>query len=65
LKESQTLYQRERERIESELNETLQQELMRRLLSRVEEGKLDELIERISQRELDPYSAARKLIEGE
>jgi len=64
LKESQTLYQRERERIESELNETLQQELMRRLLSRVEEGELDELIERIGRREMDPYSAAKRLIEG-
>jgi LAO/AO transport system kinase len=65
LKESQTLCRRERERIESELNDILQQELMRKLLSRVREGVLDELIERIGQRELDPYSAARKLIEGE
>ena len=63
LKESQTLYRRERARIESELNDILQQELMRRLLSRVKEGELDELIERIERRELDPYSAARKLIE--
>jgi len=65
LKESQTLYQRERERIESELNDILQQELMRRLLSRVKEEELDELIGRIGQRELDPYSAAMELIEGE
>jgi LAO/AO transport system kinase len=63
LKESQTLYRREREHIESELNDTLQQELMRRLLSRVEQEELDELIERVGRRELDPYSAARKLIE--
>jgi LAO/AO transport system kinase len=63
LKESQTLYRREREHIESEINDTLQQELMRRLLSRVEQGELDELIERVGRRELDPYSAARKLIE--
>jgi len=65
LKESQTLHQRERARIESELRDLLQQELMRRLLDRVREGELDELIERIGQRELDPYSAARGLIEGE
>ena len=65
LKESHTLYQRERERIESELNDTLQQELTRKLLSRVREGELDELIERIGRRELDPYSAAKRLIEGE
>ena len=65
LEESQTLYQRERARIESELNDILQQKLMRRLLSRVKEGELDEIIERIGRRELDPYSAARKLIEGE
>ncbi|HID62062.1 MAG TPA: methylmalonyl Co-A mutase-associated GTPase MeaB, partial [Anaerolineae bacterium] len=65
LKESQTFYRRERERIESELNDILQAELMRRLLSRVKEGELDELIERIGRRELDPYSAARGLIEGE
>jgi LAO/AO transport system kinase len=65
LKESQTLHRRERERIESELNSILQQEMMRRLLSQVREGELDELIERISRRELDPYSAARKLIEKE
>jgi LAO/AO transport system kinase len=65
LKESRTLYRRGRARIESELNDILQQELMRRLLSRVKEGELDELIERIGRRELDPYSAARKLIEGE
>ncbi|TEU12834.1 MAG: methylmalonyl Co-A mutase-associated GTPase MeaB [Anaerolineales bacterium] len=65
LKESQTLYQRERERIESELNDILQQELMRRLLDRVKEGELDDLIQRIGRRELDPYSAVRRLIEGE
>ena len=64
LKESQTLYRRERVRIESELYDILQQELMKRLLSQVREGNLDELIERIGQREIDPYSAARKLIEG-
>jgi LAO/AO transport system kinase len=63
LKESQTLYRRERARIESELNDILGQELMRRLLSRVREGEMDELIERIGRRELDPYSAARRLIE--
>jgi LAO/AO transport system kinase len=65
LKESQALYRRERARIENELNDILQQELMRRLLSQVKEGELDGLIERIGRRELDPYSAARKLIEGE
>jgi len=65
LKESQTLYRRERERIESELNDILRQELMRRLLSQVREGELAELIKRIGRRELDPYSAARKLIEKE
>jgi len=63
LKESHTLYQREQERIESELNDALQQELMRKLLSRVGEGELDDLIQCISQRELDPYSAAKRLIE--
>ena len=46
LKESQTLYRRERARIESELNDILKQELMRRLMSRVKEGELDELIKR-------------------
>jgi LAO/AO transport system kinase len=65
LKESQTLYRRERERIKRELNDILKQELMRRLLSRVREGELDDLIERIGRRELDPYSAARHLIERE
>lgn len=63
LKESRTLYRRERERIESELNDILHQELMRRLLSQVKEEELDELIKRIGRRELDPYSAARGLIE--
>lgn len=63
LKESQTFYRRERERIESELHHILQQELMRRLLSRVGERELAELIERIGRREIDPYSAARGLIE--
>jgi LAO/AO transport system kinase len=65
LKESQTLHRRERARIESELNDILPQELMRRLLSRVREEEMNELIERIGLRELDPYSAARELIEGE
>jgi len=65
LKESQTLYRRERERIKRELNDILKQELMRRLLSQVREGELDELIKRIGRRELDPYSAARQLIERE
>jgi hypothetical protein len=31
----------------------------------VKEEELDELIGRIGQRELDPYSAAMELIEGE
>jgi len=65
LKESQTLYLRERERIESELNDILRQELMRRLLSQMREGELEGLIGRIGRRELDPYSAARRLIERE
>jgi LAO/AO transport system kinase len=65
LKESQALYLRERERIESELNDILRKEMMTRLLSQVGEGELEELIERIGRREMDPYSAARKLIEGE
>jgi LAO/AO transport system kinase len=62
LKESQTFHRRERARIKNELDDILQQELMRRLLNQVKEEELDEFIERIGRRELDPYSAARRLI---
>ncbi|MGH2541917.1 MAG: methylmalonyl Co-A mutase-associated GTPase MeaB [Ardenticatenaceae bacterium] len=63
LKESGLLAQRRRERAADELHRTLRRELFREL--RREAGaRYDDYVDRIAERSIDPYTAARALIEG-
>ncbi len=65
LRESGEFQRRERERAAAELENILRHELMRGLFERVERGLLEEFVDRIVRRELDPYSAAEKLVRGQ
>jgi len=56
------LGQRERERVTTEFEYLLHEQLMRQFVSRVSPEQWDELIERIVRREVDPYTAAEKLL---
>jgi len=62
LRESGLLGQRERERVTTEFEYLLHEQLMRQFVSRVSPEQWDELIERIVRREVDPYTAAEKLL---
>jgi len=62
LRESGLLSQRERERVTTEFEYLLHEQLMRQFVSRVSPERWDELIERIVRREVDPYTAAEKLL---
>ncbi len=62
LRESGLLGQRERERVATEFEHLLREQLMRQFVSRVAPEQWDELIERIVRREVDPYTAAEKLL---
>jgi len=64
LRESGMLGQRERERVATEFEHLLREQLMHRLVSRVSPEQWDELIKRIVQREVDPYTAAEMLLRG-
>lgn len=55
------LAERERMRIEAELLNVLQRQLLERLRSRVGEGHLETWVRRIADRETDVYTAAREL----
>ncbi|UCC62707.1 MAG: methylmalonyl Co-A mutase-associated GTPase MeaB [Anaerolineae bacterium] len=63
LEETQTLSRRERARVEDELHYILGHLLMRRLMARVPPDELTGLIDRVTARELDPYSAAEALLQ--
>lgn len=64
LRESGLLGQRERERVTTEFEYLLHEQLMRQFVSRVSPERWDELIERIVRREVDPYTAAETLLRG-
>jgi len=53
---------RERERVETELRQVLQQELLRRVLARAGEGRFRAWVERIAAREVDVYAAVEALV---
>ncbi len=65
LRESGNLQQRERERLERELRNILTQEMARSFFERLDEAQFDSLIDSIIRHELDPYSAAALLLEGQ
>jgi LAO/AO transport system kinase len=62
LEESGGLAQRERERAVAEMETIIQQESLRRVLQRTDRAQLAALIEHIVNRELDPYTASRRLL---
>jgi LAO/AO transport system kinase len=54
---------RQRARAAAELETIIQQESLRRVLAHTDEAELNALIERISRRELDPYTACQQLLQ--
>ena len=64
LEETGGLALRERERAVAELETIIQQESLRRVLARTEPARLAALIGRIVEREIDPYTAARRLLDS-
>jgi LAO/AO transport system kinase len=63
LRESGNLQRRERERVEGELRSILTQEMARSFFERLDEVQFDSLVDSIIRRELDPYTAAARLLE--
>jgi putative protein kinase ArgK-like GTPase of G3E family len=53
---------RERERAAAEVETMIQQEALRQVLTGIDRAQLSALIDRIVQRELDPYTASRQLL---
>ena len=62
LKRTGELIWRERERAAAELEAIIQQESMRRILEGTAKDQLASLIDQIVQRDLDPYTASRNLL---
>jgi LAO/AO transport system kinase len=62
LQQSGDLAWRERERAACELETIIQQESLREVLSRTDRTEMNSLLDRIVQREVDPYTAARILL---
>ncbi|MFQ6057286.1 MAG: methylmalonyl Co-A mutase-associated GTPase MeaB [Anaerolineae bacterium] len=55
-------HQRERERARGELMDILRHELMGRLLAGIDQTEIEALVERVVERQMDPYSAAQALL---
>lgn len=64
LRESGTLADRERQRVEMELVDRLREELLARLIAEQSPAEFEAVIGRILRRELDPGSAVRELLNG-
>lgn len=64
LKESGQLELKNRERSEEEVKRIIEEALWGRLLSHLKEGEWERMMLRIADRELDPYAAAKKLLES-
>lgn len=65
LEVSQELARRNHIRLANELEHILRDELMGRLLDRVDRASLARLMAQVTARQLDPYSAAQRLIAGD
>jgi len=63
LHESHLFERRERTRVMGELEMILRAKLLARLRASVPDGRLEALVERVLARELDPYTAAERLLE--
>ncbi|MFQ5594160.1 MAG: methylmalonyl Co-A mutase-associated GTPase MeaB [Anaerolineae bacterium] len=55
--------QRDRARVRSEMLDILRQTLLNRALAGVSQAQFDRMINRVVQRELDPYTAVEKILE--
>jgi len=64
LNESGQLELKNRKRSEEEVKRIIEEALWGRLLSRLKEGEWERMMLRIADRELDPYTAAEKLLES-
>ncbi|MGQ9849506.1 MAG: methylmalonyl Co-A mutase-associated GTPase MeaB [Aggregatilineaceae bacterium] len=64
LHETGEIADRERQRVEAELLDQLREALLARLLAQRSPDALEDTIQRILRRELDPGAAARALLEG-
>jgi len=64
LRESGAWEEKEKVRAGEEMEELLRQELMSRLLSRVDRRRIEELVGKVVRREIDPYTAVRELVQG-
>jgi LAO/AO transport system kinase len=62
LQHSGRLAWRERERAAAELETIIQQESLRQVLARTYPSQLQELVESVARREVDPYTAAQQLL---
>lgn len=62
LAESGEAQTRRRSRIESELEAILRETLLRRLMGSVSPADVSQMVERVAARELDPYTAAERLL---
>lgn len=62
LEQTGTLAWRERERAAAELETIIREESLRQVLARTNPAQLAALIDRIVQRELDPYTAGQQLL---
>jgi len=65
LKESGDWERRERARLQTDLQLLLQSALLNRWQARLPESKYQEVVNRLSQREMSPWQAVQLLIEGE
>jgi LAO/AO transport system kinase len=64
LEQTGRLAWRQRERAAAELETIIQQESLREVLARTDPAQLAALIDRIVQRELDPYTASQQLLKA-
>ena len=65
LESTQELARRNRIRLANELEHILRDELTHRLLHDVDQSRLADLLAQVAARQLDPYTAAQRLIAGE
>jgi LAO/AO transport system kinase len=59
------LARRNRIRLANELEHILRDELTNRLLDKIEQGDLSDLMAQVAARQLDPYTAAQRLMAGD
>jgi LAO/AO transport system kinase len=65
LETSAELAHRNRVRLANELEHILRDELTNRLLDKIDQGALADLMAQVAARQLDPYTAAQRLITGD